>query len=467
MFATGKVLPLFALPCLAVALLGIVCSRHAQAQLIAQEEVQCSCNPYQPTDQKNTDDLDLLEKNLYNGKAHLIDATFLYEAKSSQGAITVEGVNVNAAVPDQARQAQVLALLNATSGHANPRQFGLLSFQFPVATSFQSAMSILAAQKNNLSFNQKVLYLSMLASALSNGYNPNLVNTTMNGVFSNLKNGGTQGGICGDIHQYLANSATALGLTDAGITYVNWKSDGSAHFAMHFRDPKTGEYYIANYSQIYATDTKTLADATEVATRLLAPLTGAAPVEGNPGVYHMYIPKTAMWVGDQLDKAMVIQANDPMIRFVAGNDQTSFLFQTTGSENVKGFVMHSDRTEADGKYSLDAIGVSADWKNAKANLLDGTIDELTYEAKVKFGADSVSVPQISTNGLASKNWSQDSLFAGFDLKGTARINDVTGQLEVSGQTIDFSSNLHSTVMGSVQSQIHVGAEYREPVTDWP
>lgn len=408
-------------------------------------------------DNSNLSDIRILAKKLHREETHLIDATFMYEAKKSdQGEISVKGVSVYAGVPNPADQIKVYQMLNATSGTP--------SGPFAAATSFQGAMNLLSSQKNILSTDQKLLYLSMLGSMLGSGYDYSLTNSNMESVFQNLRNGGRQGGICGDIHTYLSKAAEALGFTDAGINTLNWQQNGEigGHWVMHFRDPKTGQYYIGNYSGIYATGATTLTEASDVSTRILAPLTGASAVEGRPGIYHMYVPKTARWVENQIENAGAIHADEPIIRAQFGTTQNTVRFQTTGHESVKGFYVHSERTESDGKYILDAAGISAATQETKTKAFNGAIDEIGYEAKVMLGENQVSIPQVIPSYVAGKNWSQSSLFGIADVKGTARINNTTGKLEISGKTIDLAPKTKYGVSRSTSVQVKIGADYRQP-----
>jgi len=369
-------------------------------------------------------------------KAHMIDAEFNFKVVNEGKYLRAES-----AVPNLPWESYSKAydLMRVTSG-----TFSAFNNYGPPATSFDQAMGILKQQSKTLTTNEKLLYLSMLGSRLSSGYEASgKTSRSLEDTFQNMVNSGKEGGICGSIHEYLSRAATALGFESSGLGSSNWqkvgasKKDDGNHYIAYFKDPATGRYYSQNYSRIIDTGQKTIQGAVDVATQVLAPLTGVSSVESKPGTFHMYVPSTARWVEQQLSHGTNFNPGDATLSLQVGNVDRQISAQVTKGlaphVHVKGFAVHSEYKAQDGSYGLDAAGFAAEKKQSFGPALGGLVDDVNVAGRVFGGLLQVSAPDPLSNDIRTRT----NLFAGTEAQGTARINQFTGKLEVEGKTIDF------------------------------
>jgi hypothetical protein len=341
-----------------------------------------------------------------------------------------------------------------TSAYFQDLDLGALAVGQPArnasrAVSFADAMQMLRQQSSGLTREDKLLTLSEIGSRLSQGYDHRMLNqNSSEALFQNAASGGTQGGICGDIHEYLRNAALALGFKDVGMHSSLWmqsKDDTGEHMVLHFRDPVTQEYYIQNYQNIINTGQKDLVTAVDISTRILAPIANASRIEGRPGVYHVYTPKMARWLFASLDELMG-QANDNATLILeTSNERQSAgitIRRKIGNTVVTGFV-DSIREQTDrGPIELQIMGIQGDY--ARSKKLQGPINEIGISAQGRLGAYSINAPRIDVSD--GERFNQRMMFFDTKIVGWARINDTTGEIEFSAQdaAVDIKSPMKSS-----------------------
>jgi hypothetical protein len=398
-----------------------------------------------------------------DSQAHAIDATFKFTAIQQDGMVKATSVAPNLSMGSYAK---VYDLWNVTSGR--PAGYTSLSaISTSPAGSFDQAMSILKQQGKSMSADEKFLYLSMLGSSLSQGYdNTHLKNQSLEATFQNLAANGTNGGICGSIHEYLSRAAAALGFESVGLNSGIWQKandkgkSAEGHYVSFFKDPATGKYYSQNYSQLIDTGMTTLQGAVDVANQVLTPLVGASYIESKPGTFHAYVPNTARWVEQQLSKVTGAQPA-PMISIQASNveSQVALRLQKNLSDHsrMNGYVIHSEYKVDEGKFGLDAVGVSFADENRSGPALRGMmgmIDEVNVSSKVYGGFLQMSAP----NPVSGDQQTRSSAFFGAEQKGSARIDQVTGSIAIDAKTIDFKNFKN----GMATFQVRPGVEWSSP-----
>lgn len=305
----------------------------------------------------------------------------------------------------------------------------------------QEALKAVKTSGPAMSHEEKLLLLSMVGSRLSAGYSETgKENKDIEAVYQNAVQAQHQGGICGDIHKLLGEVAKSLGFEAIGRHNGQWqqdlsKDDAGGHAILHFRDPKTGEYYIQNYSQIYNTKQKSLQSAVDVSSKILGVLTATQYVESRPGKLHEYVPATAQWVQDQIQGVARFKPDQSAFTIKVGQNEQTISAQL-GTDSVKGFMIGSKVSTQEGNYSLEAAGVSV--KKGVGIITDGMlVDEVRASAEAYGGALRITAPGFDAKTNSFKNGEQTSLFFGTHLKGTARINDTTGRIEFNAMNFDF------------------------------
>ncbi|MFL5814938.1 MAG: hypothetical protein ACJ763_15290 [Bdellovibrionia bacterium] len=411
-----------------------------------------------------------------DSQAHAIDATFKFTAIKQDGMVRATSVAPELSL---GAYAKVYDLWNVTSGR--PAGYTSMSaISISPAGSFDQAMSILKQQGKSMSTDERLLYLSMLGSSLSQGYdNAHLKNQSLEATFQNLAANGTNGGICGSIHEYLSRAAAALGFQSAGLNSSIWQKSNDkgktaeGHYVSFFKDPSTGKYYSQNYSQLIDTGMTTLQGAVDVANQTLTPLVGASYIESKPGTFHAYVPNTARWVEQQLSKVTGAQPA-PMISVQASNveSQVALRLQKNLSDHARmnGFVIHSEYKADEGKFGLDAVGISVADVNHSGPALHGImgimgmIDEVNVSSRIYGGFLQMSAPDpVSSVSPASNDQKiRSNAFFGVEQKRSARIDQVTGSIALDAKTIDFKNFKN----GMATLQIRPGIEWastKEPV----
>lgn len=303
------------------------------------------------------------------------------------------------------------------------------------------ALKVVKTGAAGFSQDEKLLLLSMVGSRLSDGYSATgKENKDINSVYLNAVRSGSEGGVCGDIHKLLGEVAKNLGFEAVGRHTGQWQQDldkdnAGGHAILHFRDPKTGEYYIQNYSQLYNTKQKTLQGAVDVSEKVLGVLTGQSYVEGRPGKLHEYVPATAQWVQDQIKNAAQFKNGQSVFTLKQGEHERTLAFQV-GGQNVKGFMLSSRVNTDEGTYQLDAAGVSTGGEYSKT-FKDRIIDEVKVTTNAYGGALRLSAPGFDAMSDTFKQGERSTFFFGGNLKGTARINNTTGKIEINSVNLDF------------------------------
>lgn len=390
------------------------------------------------------------EVDAENAKPKWIDSYFMYEVtKANKNDLEVSVSNFKKGLTSE----QYSTVYGAYS-----TSFGTPASGFTESVkSFDQAIKFLSSQKDKFSTPEKLALLSMIGSKLSAGYSSTTTqNPNLEALFQNAKKGLKDGGICGDIHTYVSKAAEALGFEAVGIHSGKWFKDlsikeGAGHAISHFRDPKTGEYYMQNYSNIYNTKQKNLQDAVDVSTRILGPLTGASDVTSRPGVVHIYVPKTAEWIKSKIESQALSPVDDPIVTLKISNKEQTIGVQIgnrTTAGDIKGFFVHSTVPVGNDKYSMDAIGASLKGEVSR-EIEDSVIDQIGLSTYAYGGLMQMQAPVIRPEGETEIGTAQNG-FMGAGIKGTARINKTTGKLEFNYKSIDLKSQTTDLTAGVEQ-----------------
>lgn len=316
---------------------------------------------------------------------------------------------------------------------------GQASYRGENPRSFNQVLSRLRNDSVGFSTEEKLLILSEAGSRLAKGYDYSLTNQKSNeDLFRNSQNYGNQGGICGDIHQYLASMATAMGFEQVGTHTLKWfkvEDEGRGHIVSHFRDPKTGKYYIQNYGSLVSTNARDLATAIDVSTKIHGPLTNLTMIEGRPGVYHAYTPEVARWIYGQMDRLLGDKSDRSKIIIEAGDDSQFFGLKVTSSSpigQISGFILSKQEMTEAGKYSVSVLGVEL-LQNGEMQSSSGMA--LGYEVKARVGGLNIQTPNYNPGASFDKY----DYFTGYiegGVTGYARLNKTTGEIELSAQNLD-------------------------------
>ncbi|WP_347359143.1 hypothetical protein [Bdellovibrio sp.] len=394
-------------------------------------------------------------------KAKYFDSYFYYNTAKTGANLDVSAFSINDVFknrPEDYRAA--VELYKAASGMDNSI--------YSKALSYEGSLSLLSREAIVLSRDQKLLILSLSGSHLSKFYSVTTENrNTSEEIFRNAMANGNQGGICGDIHKYLAGQARALGFTDVGMHTGVWQKDqkgkdSGGHFIYHFKDPKTGQYYIQNYSQVIATGQKTQQNMLEVSNRVLGPLVGTVYVEGAKGSYHAYLPQTSLWIKEGLTSMAYKSTESSILQLRIGNHDNAVGVQVVkkfeDSSYVRAFMLHQQYNAAEGSYRFSGMGVSG---QAGGNIaVNSVVEEIGLVAKGYAGIGQVGSPTLNP----TMTWSEKErtvLFHGMQFTGTARINKTTGKVELERTNLD--ANLHGGDASAADLVVRAGIDQR--VTD--
>ncbi|AFY00787.1 hypothetical protein [Bdellovibrio bacteriovorus] len=365
------------------------------------------------------------------------DAYFYYSTKANGQNLDISAYSIPDKFGSQKEQyAQALNLFQAA--------LGMDSARYSKATSYAESLQLLKRESLVLSRDQKLLFLSLSGSYMSQFYSESVKNRGgPEELFSNALESGTQGGICGDIHQFLAGQAQALGFKDIGMHTGLWQKDkagkdSGGHFVYHFKDPATGLYYIQNYSQIIATGQKTQQGMLEVSSRILGPLSGVVYSQGVSGNYHYYLPKTAAWIKNGLSALAYKDVKGSVLRMQVGPQEKSVQIQTVAElqgSYVRAFALHQQFNANEGNYRFSAVGVSG---QVGGNfVVKSVVDEVGLFINGYGGIGQVGSPALDSIA----NWDEKRrtvLFHQLKFKGTARINNTTGRVELERTNLDTS-----------------------------
>nr|WP_295904191.1 hypothetical protein [uncultured Bdellovibrio sp.] len=343
--------------------------------------------------------------------------------------------------------------------------FGLDNQTFSKARSYNESLSLLSQQASSLTQDQKLLFLSLSGSRLSGFYSQSESNkNTSEELFQNSLSSGNEGGICGDIHKYLAGQAKALGFTDVGLHTGIWQKDkkgqdSGGHFIYHFRDPKTGEYYIQNYSQVINTGQKSQQSMLEVSNRVLGPLVGTVYTEGNRGDFHAYIPQTSLWIQEGLKELAYAGKEDSILQMRIGNQSNSVgmqvVKQDASGSYLRAFMLHQKYSSEEGVYQFSGAGLAS---GASVSIYTDTlVDEFGLSARGYVAAGQVGAPTIN-NEMEWEQKQRNVFLSNMQVRGTARVNRTTGRVELETSSID--RNLKSPKdMSAPDMSVKVGSSY--------
>ncbi len=243
--------------------------------------------------------------------------------------------------------------------------FGLISDPGPpTITSFAASLAFLRTSSPGLTATDRLNVMSGIGYQLNLGYSATVSNNpSMESIFQNARLHGVEGGICGDIHTYLSQVAPQFGFVAAGTHTTYWHIDataGGGHAVAHYRDPVTGEYYMQNYSQIYATGQQTLQNLLEVSNRILG-ATFASSVESQPGHMHQYVPRQAAWVSGLVAEEASTPLGGPHLQLSLGNREQSAAGQfgwAKGRHQLKLYAVGSRFAADEGDYGFADAGAS-------------------------------------------------------------------------------------------------------------
>jgi len=426
----------------------------------------------------------------------IFDGLFLWDARREGGAVSLTGVYPNGGLTNDYKEwrelqdkipfalslgpedSLFLASLGmqplATTSSLEEIQAGKGVFTpipgYKPATSFQESIQLLKAHAATLSVGDKLSILRAWGNLLLDGYGGSgSGKTAFETIFQNAKAGQSNGGVCRDIAPYLAEVAKALGFKSAGSASTLWerKKGTGGHVITYYQDPETGEYYAQNYDDIVNTHQKTLPATIDVATQALSTLTGTSIVNSAPGEYHLYVPRRARWVTQQLNAIAATKPNPAYITAKVSNLETTFVLQIQGNPGsdsaVKGFFLHSAAQTSEGEVKLDAIGIAGQ-VTKNETLSHHLLDAVGYEASGKLGYLQISAPNIAKDTLftsGKERMSRQNLFLGVDIKGYARIDQTTGKLALRASSIDaWKKETAGANISTPDNQLTPSLEYR-------
>lgn len=371
--------------------------------------------------------------------AHWLDANFFIDTKP-------DGKELDVAFKNPSD----LSMTNAQLTKINSIYMSFLNQK-----SLSDALQGVKTSGANLSKDEKLLLLSMVGSRLADGYSAKgQENKDLNAVYLNAVKNKQEGGICGDIHKLLSDVATNLGFEAAGRNTGQWQKslgqdNAHGHAILHFRDPQTGEYYIQNYSQIYNTRQKNLQAAVDVSTKVLGVISGQSYIETRPGKTHEYVPATAQWVQQQIKNITTFKTDPSAITLKVGPNEQTLAVQV-GNNNIKGFVMSSRVNTNDGAYQVSVAGLSARAGVTMA-VQSRMVDQVSVASEAYGGGMMLSAPGFDAFKNTYGQGERNTLFFGGKIAGSARLNNTTGKIEVSGINLDSRPSGHGQTEGGSTS----------------
>ncbi|MBO9665549.1 MAG: hypothetical protein J7501_01890 [Bdellovibrio sp.] len=374
------------------------------------------------------------------GSNNLFDGVIYYKAQNLGGKYDIHPFRIKEVFyNDQLGYSNAVTMYKAS--------FGTGSGIIPGAQSYHDSLRIARDFGPRMSLPEKLAYLSFMGSRLAEGYSSKTENESdMEKLFENALDHKLNGGICGDIHRYLSEHATALGFDNVGLHSGIWQKDskgkdGDGHLVYHFRDPSSGVYFIQNYSQIVNTGQNTVQGAVDVSTRILGPISGVSQVESSErkNKYHAYLPKTSRWVQANLKGFAEMKEDDPIVRLKVSNEGTTAGLQFTkdlgqGSK-ARGFIMHSDFDTRDGRFEMNAVGFAMQ-SQFSTPLANSIIDEYGTTSSLYGGLMQIRAPSYDSK-LNAMDKTRDTFFMGVKVRGYARVNKTTGRIELETFTNDF------------------------------
>jgi len=374
-------------------------------------------------------------KRLNADYTHLIDLSFLLDVKKTPERIEVSNFHQSLNLSSTELITMIQLYTMATIPAYASNWFGLPETSFP--QTYEDYLKFVRRSAGALSNEAKLSLLSSLGKKASDGYDfgAGFRETGAEAVFLNMRSGGEKGGVCRDIHAFISQVADALGFravgTHSGIS-------GVAHVVAHYVDPKTGEFYVQNYDQIINTRQKRLDQAVDVSTQIMNPLTGTSYVESRPGKMHLYQPRNSRWVSSLIEESADFRPDQSLLNVTIGNREDRIAAEVSkrsGGAAVKAFFLNSRYRAEEGPYELTAVGLSAS-NGASKMLVNGIVDEIGYLAKGYAGFLSIEDPLL-LSGRVGDTRQEQKAFVGLNIMGAARIDKLTGKLEVRANMIDI------------------------------
>ncbi len=437
---------------------------------------ECNCNDT-PLKKINVDTKQTVKKKDDKNSRPLVafDGVFLFDANYSNKSLQLTGTGFNDLIGSNklsnAEYLQTYQLFMASIG----KDF-FYDSPYKAAQSFKESKQLVMSQAPNLSFYQKIMFLSLMGAETESNYSHDMVKSGLRvlpyeQIWQANRNTTSGAGTCGNISPFLSEYAKALGEEVTAIDSGLWARQGQAnkasgHVIYQFRDPTTGDYYIQNYSSIINTHQKTEQGARDVSERILGPITSSMMVESSradgSSRTHQYVPRTSRWVNEMLQQASRLREEKATVQMTVSNHEQTFIggYQPTIKFPAKGFLINSNYTSTDGeKISYVAAGVSSQQqigtKEKKA-----IFDQMNFSAHEMFGVSQISTPVIDPESQAKQN-NRQNLFAGLDLKGSARVNKTTGKVEISAIQNDFRGMDTGIANASAPAHdISAGLEYK-------
>jgi hypothetical protein len=308
----------------------------------------------------------------------------------------------------------------------------------PLPGSYSEYISLLKENLDNLNTDAKLYYLTLLGDKLLSGANHSAgANaTSMNDIFLNAIGGGSHGGICRDIHEFISQAASGLGFESVGTHSALWKrrsQPASGHVVSHYRDPATGLYYVQNYASVFSTGQKRLDKAIDVSTRILGPFTSTSIVQSESGTVHQYQGSLSRWIRRLIEAEAYSEDSGSKISVHMDNFEQTARFNFPkhfgNSETIRGFTSAASYNASDGDYRLLEAGVALNSSRTK-KVDRSLVDQFGYCVSTYFGGLDLKVPESSPGEELDKSRTERSnLFVGVLIGGHARISDITGKLE--------------------------------------
>jgi hypothetical protein len=140
------------------------------------------------------------------------------------------------------------------------------------------------------------------------------------------------------------------------------------------------------------------------------------------------------------------------------NHEHTFIggYQPAAKIPAKGFLISSNYTANDGeKINYTAAGISFQ-QQAGTKQKKSIFDQMNFSAREMFGVSQINTPVIDPDGSGTNT--RNNLFGGLDLQGHARIDKVTGKLEISAVQNDFRLSQGNFSMPA--HDISAGVDYK-------
>jgi len=405
------------------------------SSLLSDDSMKLSADMQQVLADANTDAQD---KPAYS---HLIDATFKYDYFSKGDpakpgyVMGLSAVSANG----QFTQQQLNQIMQATA----PSLPGANPNSYPTLTSYLNYLKTLP-----LNLNQKLAILATLGKQYQQDYNFSdaaFGATSPQQIYDVARTGG-RAGVCRDINALLAQIAGAMGMENVGSASGFWAQGpngglGGDHAVGFFQDPVTKDYYLVNYGEVVDTHTQDLKTANNISTRILGAGAAKSYIESRPGDVHAMTTDLGGWIRNTVEGRNQLKDDAANFQVVVSNRSITVNAEAATRIDDKSFVkayFGDTNYEADdgGTYQIGYGGVVGNFE-ADQKLKNSLVDEVTYGAKIFAGAMRLRAPTIGQWESGDSGSNRTTAYVGADIKGSARINDLTGKLEINGRAYDM------------------------------